>query len=112
MAKIKKNVLLTADAFDLVKNSFNLKHRYVVHVEKLEQVRMLMSLENQTIGFIANSFNEIFTVKRQMTIRTYRVDLCILEPKIVMSAMKEITLTETLITRARGNTTLRRWVLW
>ena len=47
MAKIKKNVLLTADAFDLVKNSFNLKHRYVVHVEKLEQVRMLMSLENQ-----------------------------------------------------------------
>jgi very-short-patch-repair endonuclease len=34
-----------------------------------------MSLENQTIGFIENSFKDIFKTKRQKIFGEYRVDL-------------------------------------
>lgn len=77
-------VLLTDDAFELVKNTYNLRNKYVPSVGSMQQVRVLMSLENQSIGFIASAFEGIFTVKRQMRIKTYLVDMCIVEHRIVV----------------------------
>ncbi len=72
----KITYLLTEQTFDLIKNSFNLKHRYIQKIsDNGEHVNLLMSLENQTIGFIENSFKDIFKIKRQKTFGSYRVDL-------------------------------------
>jgi very-short-patch-repair endonuclease len=72
----KITYLLTEQTFELVKNTFNLKHRYLRKIsDNGEHVNLLMSLENQTIGFIENSFKDIFKIKRQKTFGLYRVDL-------------------------------------
>lgn len=72
----KINYYLTEKTFELVKNTFNLKHRYITKInENYNHINIIMSLENQTIGFIENSFKNIIEVKRQFLIKTYRVDL-------------------------------------
>ena len=43
-----------------------------------------MCIENQTIGFIWNCFNEVTSLKRQYKINTYRVDLYFLDYKLVI----------------------------
>jgi very-short-patch-repair endonuclease len=43
-----------------------------------------MCIENQTIGFIENSFKDIFNMKRQFIIGKYRVDLYFIDYKIVV----------------------------
>ena len=43
-----------------------------------------MCIENQTIGFIVNSFNGILTMKRQHRFGKYRVDLFIEDYKLVV----------------------------
>ena len=72
----KIDYLLTEKSFELVKNSFNLKNRYLTKItENCCHVNLLMSLENQTIGFIENSFKDILKTKRQKIFGEYRVDL-------------------------------------
>jgi very-short-patch-repair endonuclease len=72
----KINYLLTNDTYELVKNSFNLKHRYLTKInDNVSHVNLLMSLENQTIGFIENSFKDVLKTKRQKLFGIYRVDL-------------------------------------
>ena len=72
----KIDYLLTETSFELVKHSFNLKNRYLTKItENCCHVNLLMSLENQTIGFIENCFKDILKTKRQKIFGEYRVDL-------------------------------------
>jgi very-short-patch-repair endonuclease len=69
-------MLLTDETFNLVKNSFNLKNRYIKQInENCGHVNIVMTIETQTIGFIENSFSETLKLKRQKRIGPYYIDL-------------------------------------
>lgn len=72
------------DVYELIKSSYNLKHRYVRVVGSMRQVRTVMSLENQTVGFIVSTFTDLEQMERQHQIGPYSVDLCFVEHKIVV----------------------------
>lgn len=76
--------LLTRDARELITNTYNLKNRYVTRVGSLTQVRTIMSLENQTIGFIMTAFDGTEVMERQYAVGSYLVDLCFVQRKIVV----------------------------
>lgn len=81
----KINYLLTETTFELVKNSFNLKHRYLSKInDNVGHLNLLMSLENQTIGFIENSFKDIVKMKRQKGFGKYRIDLYFYDYDIIV----------------------------
>lgn len=61
----KINYELTENVFELVLNSYNLKNRYLPVIMNTPNLNIIMSLENQTIGFIENSFNGVINTKRQ-----------------------------------------------
>jgi very-short-patch-repair endonuclease len=70
------DMLLTEDAFVLVKNTYNLKNRYIKKInENCSHVNIVMCIETQTIGFIENSFSEALRLTRQKRIGTYYIDL-------------------------------------
>ncbi len=72
----KINYLLTDYVYNVTRTTFNLKHRYVrTFLDNVEQINILMSLENQTIGWIENSYKDVEETKRQYVIGTYKVDL-------------------------------------
>lgn len=81
----KINYLLTEDAFELLKNSFNLRNKYIVDLgENIKQINIGMCIENQTIGFISNAYSNMLNVKRQFTIGKYRADLYFVDYKLVI----------------------------
>jgi very-short-patch-repair endonuclease len=81
----KINYLLTEDAFEILKNSYNLRNRYIVDLgENLKQINIGMCIENQTIGFISNAYSNMLNVKRQFTIGKYRADLYFVDYKLVI----------------------------
>ena len=58
--------MLTDEAFELLKNSYNLRNRYIVEInDNIKCVNIGMCIENQTIGFIENSYRNILNLKRQ-----------------------------------------------
>lgn len=70
------HMLLTEDAFVLVKNTYNLKNRYIKKInENCGHVNVVMCIETQTIGFIENSFSEALILTRQKRFGTYYIDL-------------------------------------
>lgn len=72
----KIDYLLTEETFELVKNTYNLKHRYITKIGDTPHINpVVMSIENQTIGFIQNIFKGVIESHRQYTISSYRVDL-------------------------------------
>lgn len=76
---------LTEEAFDLLKNSYNLRNRYIVDVsDKLKCINIGMCIENQTIGFIENAYKKILNVRRQQVFGKYRVDLYFIDYKLVI----------------------------
>jgi len=77
---------LTEEAFELLKNTYNLRNRYIVSVsDNVKQINAIcMCIENQTIGFIENSFKDIIECKRQFFIDKYRVDLYFPSYKLVI----------------------------
>jgi len=76
---------LTEDAFELLKNSYNLRNRYIVDVsDNVKQINIGMCIENQTIGFIENSYKDILSLKRQFTIGKYKADLYFIDYKLVV----------------------------
>jgi very-short-patch-repair endonuclease len=76
---------LTEDAYELLKNSYNLRNRYIVDIsDKVKCVNIGMCIENQTIGFIENAYNNIVNMKRQYVIDIYRVDLYLIDYKLVI----------------------------
>jgi very-short-patch-repair endonuclease len=81
----KINYLLTEDAFEILKNSYNLRNRYIVDLgENIKQINIGMCIENQTIGFISNAYSNMLNVKRQFTIGKYRADLYFVDYKLVI----------------------------
>jgi very-short-patch-repair endonuclease len=52
--------------------------------DNVKQINVCMCIENQTIGFIENSFKDIFNIKRQFTMGKYRVDLYFIDYKLVV----------------------------
>jgi very-short-patch-repair endonuclease len=112
----KIDYLLTEYAFELIKNSYNLRNRYIVNVnDNIKQINICMCIENQTIGFIENSFKDIFNMKRQFIIGKYKVDLYFIDYKLVVECdefnhenrdpLKEITREEYI--RSLGNKIIR-----
>ena len=79
----KVSYLMTENTYDLLETSYNLKHKYVPVVKKLTQCMTIMTLENQTIGFIWNVF-KTFNIERQKMIGKYHVDLYFHDYKIVV----------------------------
>jgi hypothetical protein len=76
---------LTESAFDLLKNTYNLRNRYIVEVnDNVTQVNIGMCIENQTIGFIENSYKDILNVKRQYIFSIYRVDLYFVDYHLII----------------------------
>jgi len=72
----KEIYLLTNQCFDLFKDTYNLKHRYLTKIVGNFQIfNPIMTIENQTIGWIENSYKDIEITKRQHTIGIYKVDL-------------------------------------
>jgi len=70
------HMLLTEDAFVLVKNTYNLKNRYIKKInENCGHVNVVMCIETQTIGFIENSFSEALRLTRQKRVGPYYIDL-------------------------------------
>jgi very-short-patch-repair endonuclease len=70
------HMMLTEDAFILVKNTYNLKNRYIKKInENCGHVNVVMCIETQTIGFIENSFSEALRLTRQKRFGTYYIDL-------------------------------------
>jgi very-short-patch-repair endonuclease len=77
--------MLTENVFELLKNSFNLRNRYIVNLsETVKYINIGMCIENQTIGFIENAYHSILNVKRQYRIDKYRVDLYFIDYKLVV----------------------------
>jgi len=70
------HMFLTEEAFVLVKNTYNLKNRYIKKInENCGHVNVVMCIETQTIGFIENSFSEALRLTRQKKFGTYYIDL-------------------------------------
>jgi very-short-patch-repair endonuclease len=81
----KITYLLTEEAFELLKNTYNLRNRYIVDLsENIKQINIGMCIENQTIGFISNAYSNMINVKRQFTIGKYRADLYFVDYKLVI----------------------------
>ena len=77
--------MLTEKAFNLLQNSYNLRNRYIVDLsENVKHINIGMCIENQTIGFIENSYSNIINIKRQYYIGKYRVDLYLIDYKLVI----------------------------
>jgi hypothetical protein len=77
--------LMTQECFDLVKSTYNLKHRYVKAVAGNEMKNsFLMSCENATIGFIENAISHITPTIRQYRVLNYKIDLYIPEWKLAV----------------------------
>ena len=77
--------LLTDDIYNLLKNTYNMRNRYIVDInDNIKCVNIGMCIENQTIGFIENSFKGITNIKRQHIIGKYRVDMYFVEYKLAI----------------------------
>jgi len=77
--------MLTESTYELFKNSFNLRNRYIVEIsDNIKQINIGMCIENQTIGFIENTYKEIIECKRQFYIGKYRADLYLPKYKLVI----------------------------
>ena len=77
--------MLTEEAFELFKNSFKLRSKYIVDVsENVKCVKFPMCIEGQTVGFIENAYRGLRAMTRQFQIGPYRTDLCFTNDKIVV----------------------------
>ena len=81
----KINYILTEEAYDLFKNSFNFRTRYITEISDTSKVKIFsMCIENQTIGFIENTFKDLFKMKKQYMIGNYRIDLFFIDYKLAI----------------------------
>jgi hypothetical protein len=72
----KIDYLVSEDCYELIKNSFNLRNRYITSISSnVKCVNIAMCIENSTIGFIVNSLQGLVDMKRQQKFDKYKVDL-------------------------------------
>jgi len=81
----RDDYLLTENTYNLIKNTYNLRNNDIINItENVQCVNILLTLEASTIGFIFNTFNGIFDIKRQFYFGSYRVDLYFPQHKLVI----------------------------
>lgn len=81
----KIDIYMTEETAQLLKNSYNLKHRYVTAFNNTEVKCIVMTIENSTIGFICNALKTLpIEFIRQHKIDKYKVDLFIPELSLVI----------------------------
>jgi hypothetical protein len=77
--------MLTEEAFELLKNSFKLRSKYIVDVsDNVKCVKFPMCIEAQTIGFIENAYRGLRAMSRQFQVGPYFADLCFTDDLIVI----------------------------
>ena len=77
--------MLTEEAYELFKNSFNFRNKYIVDAsQQVEVVKFPMCIEGQTIGFIENAYRGLHSMSREFRIGSYFVDLCFTNDLIVV----------------------------
>ena len=77
--------MLTEEAFELLKNSFKLRSKYIVDVsDNVKCVKFPMCIEGPTIGFIENAYRGLRAMTRQFRIGSYFADLCFTDDLIVV----------------------------
>jgi hypothetical protein len=77
--------MLTEEAFELFKNSFNFRTKYLVTAsEQIQVVKFPMCIEGQTVGFIENAYSGVRAMSRQFRIGSYFADLCFTDDFIVI----------------------------
>jgi Protein of unknown function (DUF559) len=77
--------MLTEEAFELLKNSFKLRSKYIVDVsDNVKCVKFPMCIEAQTIGFIENAYRGLRAMTRQFQIGPYFADLCFMDDFVVV----------------------------
>ena len=70
-----EEILLTESVYLLIKNNYNLKHRFIKSVMNTPVVHpILMSIENATLGFLVKCLDGIVEAKRQYRVGSYYVD--------------------------------------
>lgn len=72
--------MMTNDACELLINSYRVRGKYAPSKQRVT----IMSIEDQTIGFIHNALNGVTTAIRQYSIGSYRVDMCLTEHSLVV----------------------------
>lgn len=83
--KNKVTFMLTENAFELLKNTYNLRNKYIVNIsDNVKCINIGMCIENQTIGFIENAYSSVLNLKRQYTIGKYHVDLYFIDYNLVI----------------------------
>ncbi|NDG19752.1 MAG: DUF559 domain-containing protein [Betaproteobacteria bacterium] len=71
----KEQILIPESVYLLVKNNYNLKHRFIKSIMNTPVVHpLLMSIENATLGFLVKCLDGIVEAKRQYRIGSYFVD--------------------------------------
>lgn len=80
----KVDFFLTLDTFNLVHDTFNRRNRYICNKSSIRSVNLLMTLEEQTIGFLSSCFLDIYPYQRQYHIGKYRVDICFTSLKLIL----------------------------
>jgi very-short-patch-repair endonuclease len=81
----KIDYMFTEETFELIKNTYNLKYRYLTKInDNSIHVNILMNIENQTIGFIENSFKNVIDVRRQYSFGKYIVDLYFTTARLIV----------------------------
>jgi very-short-patch-repair endonuclease len=82
----RKEYLLTDETYKLMKNTYNLRNNYIVKISDTVNYisPICMCIENQTIGFICNSYGNIIETNRQHKIGKYKVDLYFPKYKLVI----------------------------
>lgn len=80
----KEVILLNSKTFELIKNSYNLKNRYITKVDNNIQNPFLTNIESNTIGFIQTILKDIIECKRQFKVGKYYIDLYIPSKKLAI----------------------------
>ncbi len=86
----KKDILLTRETYEMVKNTYNLRQNRNVkyHAEKqnveITYVNRVMNLEQSTIGFVYDCFKSTTLLKLQFKVKTYKIDCYFIDYKIAL----------------------------
>lgn len=78
----KETILLNDKTYELIKNSYNLKNRYITNIKS--QNPFLTNIESNTLGFIETILKDIIECKRQFKVDTYYIDLYIPSKKLAI----------------------------
>lgn len=81
----RKDILLTEEAFELLKNSFNMRNRNITMISSnIKVFNLVMPIENQTLNFIETTYDGVTETIRQYIIGQYRVDMYFPKYKIII----------------------------